>query len=240
MNLLDGLIPQIETLYPDHLDEIDHPFNSIQYRRRVEICQGALNDIQLQNSWENLKERFKEQSKGFNTISTDIELHQGTPGFRFGVEIVDSDDCKTVFYFVISLVRPLFSFYFLDFEKFPNGSGWSKQSLGPLKDKFLTFGLAEEYEMLRRGDLSSPTELDLPAARKIEFLLPEPRFHQKCPNEQWFVETFSSEAVKVFPLLERVPASVGEISLPTLAPKSVLPRVEYTVFDCLFIGDLYY
>ena len=98
MNItMEELVSKLEQLYPHQIEEMDHPFASPQFHKRFALCQDALRDTNLMNSWENLKNQFANHTENHNIICGDNELVSGVPAFRFGMEIENSADYKVLF-----------------------------------------------------------------------------------------------------------------------------------------------
>lgn len=237
---LDKLLFELEQLYPRKIEDEDHPFLSPEFQTRSKLCQNALDDAKLMEKWQRLEEAFQEDFPTSNYAIGVNELSLGTPGLRFGADVQDNNEGVSIIYFVISLLRPVFSYYFIDFERFPKGNGSQRKTLAPTKDKFTSFGLIEVYNDLSAGRLHSVTDLDLPPSKMIEFFSKQPRFEPRSVKEQNIIKAFVDKALSVFPGMNYLPTEVAQIKLSRIAPRMVDPKIDFTVFDCMFLGDLPY
>lgn len=204
------------------------------------LCKSALHDTDLQDKWYRFKDNTSKQFKNYTLSTFDTELINGAPCFRYGLQTHDNSFQLTTFSFYISIMMPVFSWLFIDREKYPKNRNGNKFQLGPPKNVFYQFGLEQDYAKLNNNEIKSVLDLQLAPNKLLDFLSPHPRFNHINDEELRIVKILINELYSTFGHYSYIDYETGNIEAKHLVPKSISPLKYYTYFDCLFTKDLGY
>lgn len=236
----EDLLRIVSTLYPADDNTWKDPFDTNEYLTRNRTCQQVLSNQGIMQSWQHCKDELDKIFHKYSKTTYDIELLSDVPSLRYGIEVLNTNECHVWFSFYISVVKPFYGWYFIDREKFPKGPDVDGRKLGPPVSKFIEMNMLSEYEMLNSGKLTSPLDVSLTGWELINFLTSTPRFVSNNTQEQVIVASTEEVMLKYFPKLTPLPISLAQKEVTTIARKGHMGGSRYNLFECLFLADFSY